>query len=106
MFNLAATLGMTVRELGDRMGAAELAEWVALLQVEPWGPYRQDYHAAQAAWASVAPWTKEAKLVDFFPSWSESKTKGPGGSEAVEVSPQEARAYLLSLGAVEVPRHG
>jgi hypothetical protein len=29
MFRLAATLGMTVRELGARMDAAELAEWLA-----------------------------------------------------------------------------
>jgi hypothetical protein len=34
MFSMARELGMTVAELGVRMSAAELDEWVALFQLE------------------------------------------------------------------------
>lgn len=89
---------MTVEDLEGRMGSRELSEWMALLAVEPWGPYRADYHAAQASWASAAPWSKDARLGDFLPRWGEA-------AEEKELSPGDLRAALLALGAKEVP-HG
>ena len=37
---------MTVAELDDRMTSREFAEWMVYFQIEPFGPARQDYHAA------------------------------------------------------------
>ena len=34
MFHLARELGMTVRELGERMSSTELVEWMALYKIE------------------------------------------------------------------------
>ena len=62
-------LGRTVAELESTMSSAELAEWLALLRVEPWGPYRADLQAAIGAWASAAPWSSKVKLADFLPEF-------------------------------------
>lgn len=37
---------MTVGELEQRMGASELEEWKLLWASDPWGPYRDNFHAA------------------------------------------------------------
>tara|TARA_B110000908_G_C10121341_1_gene387751 strand:+ start:376 stop:648 length:273 start_codon:yes stop_codon:yes gene_type:complete len=37
---------MTVSELDARMTSREFAEWMIYFQIEPFGPARQDYHAA------------------------------------------------------------
>lgn len=87
---LAATLGMTVGELDERMGAAEFAEWLALLRVEPWGPYRADLTGAIGAWAVAAPWSKETKVSDFLPKFGEKESDKP--------NLERLRAYLLALG--------
>ena len=34
MFRVASRLGMTVRELGERMGGDELVEWIAFMALE------------------------------------------------------------------------
>lgn len=60
-------------ELDERLSSAEFAEWVALLAVEPWGPYRDDYHGAVTAWANLAPWDKSIEPKDFFPKWAKSE---------------------------------
>lgn len=91
MFRLAATLGMTVAELSERMTAAELHEWVALISIDPWGPYRSDLHAAMTAWAGVAPWSKQAKVSDFLIREPESRNQKPATLE-------EARSFLSGLG--------
>lgn len=43
---LAAHLGMTVEELRDRMTSAELTEWRAWYELEPWGEEREDIRTA------------------------------------------------------------
>ena len=90
MFRLAATLGMTVGELSERMTAAELAEWIALIPIDPWGPYRADLHGAMAAWAGVAPWSKQAKVSDFLIREPEQDRK--------PATIDEARSFLAALG--------
>lgn len=42
---IAALLGCTVQEMGQRMTAEELGEWEALYAAEPWGPARDNLHA-------------------------------------------------------------
>lgn len=97
MFALAGHLGCTVAELGERMSASELAEWMALMSVEPWGQARGDIQAATAAWAATAPWAKDVSMSDFLPRYGEE-------SSAQEMSPEQAKAILLASGAVEVRR--
>lgn len=97
MFALAGHLGCTVAELGERMSASELAEWMALMSVEPWGQARGDIQAATAAWAATAPWAKDVSMSDFLPRYGEE-------SRQQEMSPEQARAILLASGAVEVKR--
>lgn len=69
MFALAGHLGMTVAELGNRMTSSEVSEWIALLAVEPWGPYRLDLLNAIACYASAAPWCKNTKVSDWMPKF-------------------------------------
>jgi len=44
---LALALGMPVAELVERMPADEFSEWQAYWQLEPWGAWRDNWHAAQ-----------------------------------------------------------
>ena len=67
-FRLAALLGMTVGELEMRMSAREFSEWIELLRVDPWGPYRSDLQHALSAWSPIAAAGGKAKVEDFLPS--------------------------------------
>jgi len=53
MFRLAAQLGYTVGELGQRLTSHELSEWMAYAQIEPFGQGRTDLGAGVVA-ATVA----------------------------------------------------
>ncbi len=58
---------MTVRELGRRMDSAELTEWRALYEMEPWGDERRDLMDAQAmSLLAAAHGVKDVKLRDFL----------------------------------------
>jgi len=99
MFALAGHLGMTVAELGERMTSVELSEWIALSRIEPWGAARGDVQAATMAWAATAPWSKEVSLADYLPRYGEERVEN-------KMSPEQARAILLSAGGVEVKCNG
>lgn len=58
-FRLALALGRTVGEL-SRMSALEYAHWQALSGLEPIGPQRGDYHAAQIT-ATLAEINRDSK---------------------------------------------
>jgi hypothetical protein len=61
---------MTVAELQSRMSFAEFSEWLVLLGVEPWGPYREDCLSALGRHAALTPWAKEPiKISDLIPKW-------------------------------------
>jgi len=53
MFLLASTLGRTVREL-EGMPASEFLEWKEYFNIQPFGPWRDNLHAAIIA-QHVAP---------------------------------------------------
>jgi hypothetical protein len=89
MFALAGHLGMTVAELGERMSSSELSEWIAMLGIEPWGPYRLDILNAISAYASAAPWCKNTKVGDWLPKFNQSSQ--PADREAL-------LAYLKATG--------
>lgn len=42
-------LGRTVAELDASLSASELMEWMAFYELEPFGPIRDNMHAAQIA---------------------------------------------------------
>lgn len=69
MFRLAAHLGMTVKELGQRMDSRELAEWVAMHRFfDPLpDPWRQTGLLASAALAPYCPKGRTPKTEDFVP---------------------------------------
>lgn len=55
MFIVAAELGMTVRELGARMGADELLEWMAFFRIRAHpGPAKTDDEIINEALARKA----------------------------------------------------
>ena len=91
---LAMSLGMTVGELSVRMGAAELAQWMELLRVEPWGPYRQDALALRGWFYSVAgPHASPRDLAqDMRLPWVDRV------EEVQMVTPEQMRAALLAMG--------
>lgn len=61
MHRLALGLGMTIAELGARMGATELERWMEFWRVEPWGPYRDNIHAGLIAAAVLQPHVPRGK---------------------------------------------
>lgn len=87
MFALAQTLGKSAAWVGDHVDSIELSEWIALLSVEPWGPYRLDLLNAISAYASAAPWCKGTKVGDWLPRFAES-----------EPNREQLLTYLTALG--------
>jgi len=83
---------MPVGEMLGRMSSAELTEWMAFYQLEPFGPERGDLQAGIVA-ATVANVNRDPKKQkrafearDFMPSF-----EGGGGGERREKSPEELR---------------
>jgi hypothetical protein len=70
-YRLALALGMTRQELLARMTSAELSEWQALYQLEPFGDLRADLRAgivaATVANVNRAKGTSPAKPSQFMP---------------------------------------
>lgn len=92
LFMLAATLGRTVRELETTIGSDELAEWIALLAVEPWGPYRLDILHGMGAYASSAAWGG-GSMNDWVIKW------GAPPAKEIKLEGDALIDYLKSLGA-------
>lgn len=72
-FRLAGHLGMTVRQLLDSLDSAELTEWMAYFNIEPFGPVQEDYRAGVLSAIAFNSVPRErgqtpAKPEDFFPS--------------------------------------
>lgn len=58
--------------------AAELAEWIAYAELEPFGPLHDSRRAAVVAMASLAPWQEkgqQAKAADLFPELAVEKSR-------------------------------
>lgn len=105
MMALAGHLGRTVAELEATLGAGELEEWIALAQEEPWGPFRQDVLATIGwSYAVMAPHLKDpadtAKKITL-PWWKDRPAEN-----VRQVTPEEMRLALLSLGAKPVESDG
>lgn len=96
---LAMCLHKTVEELDATMSSAELAEWLALLAVEPWGPYRADLHAALQAWSQVSVWNKEAKFSDYLLKFGDDpKLETEPDEETEQQRFRMMQARLLAMG--------
>jgi len=69
-FTLARALGMTVREMLSRMDAAELAEWLAYMSVEPIGDDRIDLAAGILATIMSRLWSQSSlRPTDLIPDY-------------------------------------
>ena len=68
LFRLALALGRTVAELETTLGSGELSKWYAYYQIEPFGQWRDNYHAAIIATcvANYSGNTKQARQIDEF----------------------------------------
>ena len=89
-------LGRTVAELEVTMGAGELAEWVALSRIDPWGDDRSDILAMNGwIYSVIGPHARDpGKLVlEVRLPWSEVESGG-----ARNVSQKEFRMMLESWG--------
>ena len=61
------------------MDAAELAEWEAYYQVEPWGDQRSDLHAATITCSVANQFAGKgagAKVKDFLPDFWKEQDRG------------------------------
>jgi len=71
VFRLALSLGLTVREMLQRVGSDELTEWMAFYQLEPFGDFRADYRsgviASTFANAHRAQDASPFRVEDFMP---------------------------------------
>ena len=63
MHRLALALGRTVAELGVTMTSSELSDWIDYYKIEPWGAWRDNYHAALIASMHAKEGTR---LSEFF----------------------------------------
>ena len=70
-FRLALALGMTVRDLLQKIGSDELSEWMAFYELEPFGEFRADFRGGliAATFANVhrSPHTRPFAPDDFMP---------------------------------------
>lgn len=70
LFRVAMALGRTVGELEETIGHAELLEWFAFYELEPWGAHIEDFRAALGPWvaARIAAGRKgrSVRLEDFM----------------------------------------
>lgn len=84
-------------ELARRMSPRQLAEYHALLFIEPWGDYRLDALVAHALYHLVGCWTdsKNLKPKDFIPRWGKGK-KGKLNRNSPKVH-AKARKQLLDF---------
>lgn len=64
---MALALGRFVSEIDRGMSHAELVDWMAFYQIEPFGEQRDDMRAAQLTAAVLAPHSrKQQKAADFM----------------------------------------
>lgn len=69
---LALALGMTVREMLQKMSSAELTDWLAYWRLDPFGEERADLRAGIVAATTANVWAgkgKRAKPADFMPKF-------------------------------------
>lgn len=68
MHRLALALGRTVEELKNTLGSGELSYWKAYYTIEPFGAWRDNFHAAQIAQAiyNMNGAKPPRKAADFF----------------------------------------
>lgn len=68
-----------MRELGDSLGADELAEWMAYAQLEPWGCNQEDWRAALITAAVQNQWVgkddRPVRPQDLMPDYTLERAK-------------------------------
>jgi hypothetical protein len=60
---------MSVADAQQRVSAREFSAWLALAELEPWGPLREDYRAAQIVAALATLLTRKRHEPREFMPW-------------------------------------
>lgn len=78
MFQLALSLGCSVRELGERMSGRELMEWLAYARLDPFGEARADLRQAiTSCVVANGLGGKQHQIRDFVPKFDEDEAQDP-----------------------------
>ena len=77
-------LGRTVGELEASLSAAELREWIAFYNIDPWGEQRADLRMARIAWAVL-----------------QANSRQPISEDALRLFPDEAHSLPDDVSAEE-----
>lgn len=72
MLHLALAFGMGPKRLGRELDSREVAEYIALQRVDPWGPVRSDIQAATAAFGAASVWSDKIRLDNFVIPYGET----------------------------------
>jgi len=90
---------MTVRELGERMSAAELAQWAEYHDIEPWGSHFDDLRAGSIT-SAIYNVNRDPKRqpdpfepLDFTP-WNALLHREPDLTPAPPADPEALSAKL------------
>ena len=62
---LAALLGRTVEEMRKALTERAYRKWQVYWSVEPWGPFRDNLHAAIVAREVRRPWVRKGTRIDL-----------------------------------------
>lgn len=73
MLHLALAFGMGPKRLGRELDSREVAEYIALQRVDPWGPVRSDIQAATAAFGAASVWSDKIRLENFVIPYGETE---------------------------------
>lgn len=88
VLRLARTMGMPASELCDRMTMAELMEHWTDDRLEPWGPARGDWQAAQIATTIVNnrahPPKRPVRMGDMVLTWADPAKRARGNWAAIQ----------------------
>jgi hypothetical protein len=77
------------------MSFAEFSEWLVLLGIEPWGPYRDDCLSALSRHATLSPWSKDTiKISELIPKWGVEYDPRARWQEKARRLGEKARAAL------------
>lgn len=98
LFSLALNLGMTVREMLERMDADEFHQWLAFYDFSPWGEERADLRAGiiTAAIARVFGRSKKFDPGVYMPKFGKPKVKPAGCTDTKRM----AMCWTAALGGV------
>lgn len=91
-------MGRTADELGRALSAAEMAEWVAYFELEPWGEHRMDLRFGMLGSIILNLFRERGKRpvepADLCPDFAGDRRRG---ADLREMGPGEVRALAGAM---------